>query len=167
MNTKETIIKQLNLLPHPEGGYYKETYRSKELIPENRLSNSYQGNRNVSTCIYFMLTSENFSAFHRIQQEEIWHFYLGAAILLHTISEEGTYQQFTIGNDFNKGQTPQLIVPGRHWFAAELIEKDSFALVGCTVAPGFDFTDFELANRDQLLQDFPQYLKIIKRLTRN
>lgn len=165
--TKEELIKKLELLPHPEGGYYKETYRSKELINEVHLPDSYQGNRNVSTCIYFLITSDNFSAFHRINQEEIWHFYLGAPILLHTISEEGTYQKFTIGNDFNKGQTPQLIVPGGDWFAAEIVEKEGFALVGCTVAPGFDFTDFELAKQSQLIEKFPQHQKIISRFTRS
>ncbi len=166
MNTKETIIKQLNLLPHPEGGYYRETYRSSIEISEPNLPKAYQGNRNVSTCIYFLITSDNFSAFHRINQEEIWHFYLGAPILLHTISNKGTYQQFTIGNDFTKGQTPQLIVPGGDWFAAEIVEKDGFALVGCTVAPGFDFSDFDLAKQSYLIEKFPQHQEIIKRLTR-
>jgi predicted cupin superfamily sugar epimerase len=113
-----------------------------------------------------MLTSDEFSAFHKVNQDEAWHFYLGDPILLYIISPEGKYSKIKIGNDFSKDQTPQYIVPAQHWFAAEIIKEDSFALVGCTVAPGFDFKDFQLADRQFLQQTFPNYSDLIQRLTR-
>lgn len=159
------IVDALDLKPHPEGGFYKETYRSQGEINLDALGEQYSGKRNYSTCIYFMLTSGNFSAFHRIKQDEIWHFYEGSPISLHTISKEGNYQKNKIGNNLDKGEVPQYVVPGGDWFAAEVEEKDSYALVGCTVSPGFDFDDFELTPREELLSKFPQHQDIIKRLT--
>jgi len=161
----ERIVNTLDLKPHPEGGFYKETYRSQGEINLDALGEQYSGKRNYSTCIYFMLTSGNFSAFHRIKQDEIWHFYKGSPISLHTISKEGNYQNLKIGNNLDKGEVPQYVVPGGDWFAAEVEEKDSYALVGCTVSPGFDFDDFELTPREELLSKFPQHQDIIKRLT--
>jgi predicted cupin superfamily sugar epimerase len=166
MSRVENIIKELELQPHPEGGYFKETYRSIGVIEQGSLGQNFNGDRNYATCIYFLLTSDTFSAFHRIQQDEIWHFYQGSAIHLHTISESGEHQEFLIGKDFSAGQRPQLIVPGNHWFAAAVIEKNAYALVGCTVSPGFDFGDFELADRKEMVQAFPQHKKLIMRFTR-
>lgn len=165
MNSIKTIIKQLNLKPHPEGGYFKETYRSSGEIKADSLDASYDGNRNYSTCIYFLLTSDNFSAFHRIKQDEIWHFYDGSPILLHIISKYGTYSKHYIGKDLNKGEVPQFVVKGGDWFAAEVIEKDVYSLVGCTVAPGFSFEDFELTPRQKLIELFPNHKDLVSRLT--
>jgi len=159
------IVDLLDLKPHPEGGYYKETYRSKGFIDETSLGAMYTGNRNYSTCIYFLLTSENFSAFHRIHQDEVWHFYEGSTISLHTISPEGKHETVQIGNDLEKGEVPQYVVPGGCWFAAELEKDLTYALVGCTVSPGFDFSDFELISRQDLLDLFPQHEDIILTLT--
>ena len=166
MSEVKALIERFNLEPHPEGGYFKETYRSNGHIESSSLPNEYSGERNYSTCIYFLLTSDTFSAFHRIKQDEIWHFYQGGPILLHLISVEGEYTKITIGSDFESGQVPQFVVPGGFWFAAEVIESDSFSFVGCTVSPGFDFQDFELPSRKKLLQKFPQHKNIIERLTR-
>lgn len=166
MNSIEEIINSLNLKPHPEGGYFRETYRSDHLINEDSLTSRYNGKRNYSTCIYFLLTSDTFSAFHRIQQDEIWHFYSGSPIRLHTISEIGTHSEFIIGNDFAKGQVPQLVVPGGYWFGAEVINPNDYSLVGCSVSPGFDFADFELPTRQELISLFPENEKIITRLTK-
>lgn len=160
------LIKKLGLQPHPEGGYFKETYRSSDEIMEASLSSVYSGRRSYSTCIYFLLPSDTFSAFHKIHQDEIWHFYLGSPIQLQVISERGKHREFTIGTDLTKGEAPQLIVPGNHWFAASVLEPNSFALVGCTVAPGFDFADFTLARRGELITKFPKHRKLITRLTR-
>lgn len=165
MKSFEDIIKQLDLKPHPEGGFFKETYRSIGEINEECLEAKYKGKRNFSTCIYFLLTSDKFSAFHRIKQDEIWHFYTGSPIGLHVISETGKYMKHLIGSDFEKGEVPQLIVPGGSWFAAEILNKDAFALVGCTVSPGFSFEDFELKKRKELLAMFPDLEKIITKLT--
>lgn len=162
----QQIIKTLNLLPHPEGGYYKETYRSAGSINSDSLSADYSGKRNYSTCIYFLLTSDTFSAFHRIKQDEIWHFYDGSPLLLHTISEKGLHSQHIIGKDITNGQTPQLVVNGGDWFAATVIGENSYSLVGCTVAPGFDFADFELAEKDELTALFPEHKGIIGEFTK-
>ncbi|WP_353778939.1 cupin domain-containing protein [Winogradskyella sp. 3972H.M.0a.05] len=161
----EQIIKKLNLSPHPEGGYFKETYRSSGTINENSLSENYKGNRSYSTCIYFLLTSDTFSAFHKINQDEIWHFYDGAPITLHIISEEGVHSKHIIGKDLENGEVPQLVVPGNHWFAANIELPDSYALVGCTVSPGFSFEDFQLPKRAELIAKFPQHSDVITKLS--
>lgn len=165
MNSIKNIINKLKLEPHPEGGYFKETYRSFGEINEENLEAGYEGKRNYSTCIYFLLTSDNFSALHRIKQDEIWHFYDGSPILLHMISELGIHSEHVIGSDFNKGETPQFIVPGGYWFAAEVINKNDYSLVGCTVSPGFSFKDFELKTRKELISLFPDKEEIISKLT--
>ena len=165
MNHIESIIKSLDLQPHPEGGYFKETYRSIGEINKDSLDANYNGTRNYSTCIYFLLTSDTFSAFHRIKQDEIWHFYDGATIKLHTISPKGQHSEYKIGRNFTAGEVPQLVVEGGDWFAAEVLGEDTYALVGCTVSPGFDFSDFELPNRKELTAKFPQHQDIITKLT--
>ncbi|GAA4900131.1 cupin domain-containing protein [Flaviramulus aquimarinus] len=162
----QTIISQLSLQPHPEGGYFKETYRSAGVIDEKHLGSNFSGNRNYTTAIYFLLTSDTFSAFHRINQDEIWHFHKGSAIKLHIISDEGVYSTIIIGNDLEKGELPQYVVPKKYWFAAEVINADDYSLVGCTVSPGFDFKDFELPERASLITKFPQHKTIITKLTR-
>jgi len=167
MKTKtDIIINKLSLHAHPEGGYYKESYRSKEAITQDALPKRFMGNRNFSTGIYFMLTKNNFSAFHRIHQDEMWHFYDGAALYVHEIDNEGNYKKTEIGREFDKGQIPQYVVPAGVWFASSVKDEGEYSLVGCTVAPGFDFADFELAKRSELIQKFPQHEKIIKHLTR-
>lgn len=159
----EQLIEKLGLQSHPEGGFFRETYRSSEKqVPPDSLG--IEADRNLSTAIYFMLTKGNFSAFHRIKQDEVWHHYLGGTIVIHSISPEGEYQKFSLGKDLEKGEKPQYVVPAGHWFASETL--DDYALAGCTVAPGFDFADFEMAERSQLLTLFPQHEEVIQRLTR-
>ena len=159
------LIEKLQLQPHPEGGFYREVYRSKEVIPPTALSGKYEGERNCCTSIYFMLTADAFSAFHRINQDEIWHFYDGAPIDLHVISPEGEHNLIKVGKNVPDGEVPQTIVPAGFWFAAEVNGGD-FALVGCTVSPGFDFRDFELAEREELSGRFPQHHVLINKFTR-
>jgi len=160
------IIQKLDLHPHPEGGFFKETYRSEGVINTDSLDPIYHGERNYSTCIYFLLTSDVFSAFHRIRQDEIWHFYVGSPICLHEISKEGIYIKTIIGSDIENREVPQYVVSGGSWFGATVIRDDDYTLVGCTVAPGFDFLDFDLAGRTELMAEFPQHREIIIRLTR-
>lgn len=159
------LVDHLDLLPHPEGGFYKETYRSEGIIPRKEL-NGFSGDRHYCTAIYFLLTSENFSAFHRIKQDEIWHFYQGSPLFVHVIDEHGTYTRHEVGLDLENGQTPQLTVPAGRWFASSVADADSYSLVGCTVAPGFDFADFELADRETLSASYPSHEGIITQLTR-
>ncbi|MCB2208971.1 MAG: cupin domain-containing protein [Bacteroidetes bacterium] len=165
INSIDKIISALELEPHPEGGYFKETYRSLGEIKKENLGLDYKGKRNYSTCIYFLITSDNFSAFHRIKQDEIWHFYDGSPIRLHIISESGIHTDHVIGCDLDKGETPQYIVPGGCWFGAEVIIKNAYSLVGCTVSPGFSFEDFEIKTRKELISLFPVHEEIISKLT--
>jgi len=165
MDTIKKIIETLGLQPHPEGGFFKETYRSEGVIKKECLPSHYDGSRNFSTCIYFLLSSESFSAFHRIKQDEIWHFYDGSPIVLHMISKNGDYSKVIIGKEINKGQVPQFVVPGSYWFAAKVLRENSYTLVGCTVSPGFDFADFELPARQELCNLFPEHERIITELT--
>ena len=167
MDTINTIIKQLELLPHPEGGFYKESHRSHLTIDKECLPEGYSGSRNVSTAIYFLLTSDNFSAFHRIRQDEVWHFYKGSPISLHVITKNGDYENHIIGSELDSGQVPQHVVKGGDWFASEVLVKDSYALAGCTVSPGFDFADFEMAKRHDLIKEYPDFKDIIARLGRD
>ncbi|PTX59720.1 hypothetical protein C8N46_10830 [Kordia periserrulae] len=166
--TKEIqqLVKNLELLPHPEGGFYKEVYRSEKIIAKDALPDDFSGNRSYCTSIYFLLTSENFSAFHRIKQDEIWHFYGGSSLSVHVIDKQGKYTEHKVGMNFSSGEQPQLVVPAGCWFASSVPQKDSYAFVGCTVAPGFDFDDFELAKREELQEIYPQHATIIHRLTR-
>jgi predicted cupin superfamily sugar epimerase len=160
------LVSHLNLQPHPEGGYYKEVYRSAGSVPASVLGEPFNGDRSYCTSIYFMLTSDTFSALHRINQDEMWHFYQGSSLSLHIISPEGNYQNIQVGHDFNKGEVPQVLVPADHWFGATVNEANSFSLVGCTVSPGFDFADFELGDYKGLCKHFPQHEVLIKKLTR-
>jgi uncharacterized protein len=166
MMNPEKIIRALELNPHPEGGYFRETYRSEGVISKKELSGKYACKRNFSTCIYFLLTSQSFSAFHRIVQDEAWHFYDGSPLFLHMISPQGNYSKAIIGRNFEMGEVPQFVVPGGTWFAAEVAHEDSFSLMGCTVAPGFDFTDFEMGRRVELFTLFPGCREVIGKLSR-
>ena len=155
-------IETLNLEEHPEGGYYSEAFRDQQVRDFEGL-----GKRNVSTSIYFLLTSDTFSAFHRIKSDEVWHFYDGDPLLIHWFDEAGRLQTEQLGLDPDKGYLPQVVIPKNSWFASEVKDGGKYSLVGCTVAPGFDFQDFELAKSDELVRQFPTYLKVIDRLTRD
>lgn len=160
------LVNQFELEPHPEGGFFKEVYRSHEKISKACLNADYSGDRNYATSIYFLLTSGNFSAFHKIKQDELWHHYEGAAIIIHVIDEEGNYTKQPVGKDYSRGEVPQFVVRGGCWFASEVLEEDAYAFVGCTVAPGFDFEDFEMPSREWLISKYPSHAEIITSLTR-
>lgn len=165
MNAKQWI-KQLALEPHPEGGYFKESYRCKETLTAVNLPDRFDQAHSFSTAIYYLLDAPNFSAFHRIKQDELWHFYQGSGLTIHVITSAGEYQTLRLGVDLEKGQALQQLVQAGDWFAASVDDPNGFALVGCTVAPGFEFADFELANRHALIKMFPQQQQIITQLTR-
>ncbi len=163
MSRSNELIQRLNLTAHPEGGYFKETYRSKEQI--SNLPKQFKGERNYSTSIYFLLESNDFSAFHKINQDELWYFHEGAPIKIHQISPNGDYSSVVLGNRILEQHQFQHVVPAGYWFAATVEEQDSYSLVGCNVAPGFDFKDFVLATKQQLTAEFPQHKNIISKLT--
>ncbi len=164
--TSENWIKKLRLLSHPEGGFFREVYRSGETIDGDALPERYSGDRNFSTSIYYLLRGEDFSAFHKLKSDEIWHFYYGSPLIVHIFDSDGKYSKLFLGNDFTKEETPQIVIPRGSVFAAEVSDKTSFALIGCTVAPGFDFADFELCEREKLFELFGEYRSLINGLTR-
>lgn len=152
------LIRDLGLQPHPEGGYYRETYRAATQVP---------GERAASTLIYFLLAAGQISKLHRIDADESWHLYLGGPLEIHELDESSpdTARVTVLGTRFELGQTPQHVVPAGRWFAATLPAGAPYALVGCGVAPGFEFARFELAVRAQLLPRFPAARDLIERLT--
>jgi hypothetical protein len=159
-------IDKLKLQPHPEGGFYRQTYRADLILPKDAFP-QFSGSRAVSTAIYFLLDGENFSAFHRLRSDELWHFYIGEPLVVHMIDANGAYSEFSLGNNPEAGEVLQAVVKAGCWFASRVRDGKSFALVGCTVSPGFDFEDFELANRKKLVQRYPQHRKLIESLTRD
>lgn len=158
------LIEQFQLMPHPEGGYYRETYKSSENIDHNALPARFKGKRAFSSAIYFLLEKGNFSAFHRIQSDECWHFYAGDTLLVHIITPEGALTTVQLGN--RPGTTYQYVVPAGYWFASETAPWGDYSFVGCTVAPAFDFADFEMAEASSLVKLFPQHEALIQRLCR-
>jgi len=166
MLTAQQLIHQYELQLHPEGGWYKETYRSKENIPVKGLPGRFNDSRAFSTAIYFLLEQGSFSAFHRIKSDECWHFYAGDPLFIYTIHQDGRLEIISLGNDIYKGQLFQYVVPANCWFASEPSPQSSWCFAGCTVAPGFDFSDFELADASTLLATYPEHKKIIMELCR-
>ena len=164
--TSSQIIQLLQLQPHPEGGFYKETYRSEGIIEAACLPETFPGKRHYSTAIYYLLQKGDFSAFHRIKSDEIWHYYHGGDFLIHLLDAETGHQCKTLGSNLSLGAVFQIVVPAGMWFAAEPTPDSHFTLAGCTVAPGFDFADFEMAEKKVLLQQFPNYASVINRLCR-
>ena len=133
-----TIIEQFELEPHPEGGFFKETYRSDWTIPPNALDPDIEGERNYCTGIFFLLSSSDFSDFHKINQDEMWHFYKGSPLKIHMITPNGVYSYAIVGNAYEKDQAPQFTVPAKYWFAAEVLEPDSFSqYIGNMLLPRF------------------------------
>lgn len=158
-------IKHLKLAQHPEGGYYREVYRSDEIVNKKGLPNRYSSFRSFSTSIYFLLESNRFSAFHRIKSDETWHFYEGSPLLLYIILTNGKLITVRLGQNPENKELFQFTVPKGSWFAAHPNSPDSFSLLGCTVAPGFDFDDFEMGEKTYLLKKFPSCSELINRFT--
>ena len=159
MNSKaQQRIRRLQLLSHPEGGWYRETYRASEMV-------QYNGQpRSASTAIYFLLEAGQISTLHRIDADEQWHHYEGQRLRIHVLTEDG-YTSHVLGPLDMEGAQPHCWVPAGAWFGAEVIEPDGFALVGCTVAPGFEFSAFELADAETLIKTWPDQAALIQRMT--
>lgn len=157
-------VTKLGLTPHPEGGYYKRTFEANESITDNELSVTYEGERKLYTSIYFLLTSEDVSHFHRLKSDELWYYHAGSALTVHVIHENGEYEALKLGINLEMGEAPQILVKKNSIFGSSVMEKDTCSLVGCMVSPGFDFQDFEMFTQDELLQDYPQHEEIIRKL---
>jgi predicted cupin superfamily sugar epimerase len=161
MRLDETIINQFDLQQHPEGGYFSETYRAEDEF-------LFDGNkRAASTAIYFLLNQdEPYSHFHKIDADEQWHFYADEPIHVYYIDQAGKLMTLKCGNPTTHPEAlPQITIPKSSWFAAEIINPESYAFVGCTVAPGFEFAGFELAKGDELAKQFPEHATLIHRLS--
>ncbi len=155
------VIATLDLAPHPEGGFYRETFRASAVVeaPFDNVA------RSASTAIYFLLRAGDFSAFHAVRSDEVWHHYLGASLELHTIDLLGRHERIELGPALLQGEQPQWTVPANTFQAARII-GEGFGLFGCTVAPGFDFADFSMPRRADLVARFPSLRDVIEPFTR-
>ena len=160
------LVTSLKLLPHPEGGHYRETYRASGVIDVQALPDGFAGPRNISTAILYLLEAGDFSAFHRIRSDEVWHFHLGGTLLIHEIDSSGRLTTTRLGHDVAGGEQLQHVVPAGHWFAAQPAPSTPYSLVGCTVAPGFAFDDFEMADPAALAAQWPAHADLIASLGR-
>jgi len=159
MNAKE-IIEKLELIEHPEGGYYKETYRSSQ-----RIETDFKETRNICTAIYFLLENDNRSVFHRLQSDELWFFHLGEPLEILLIID-GKVNIIALGNRPDRGEVLQAMIPANTWFASGVKDANGYSLVSCTVAPGFDFADFELAKKNDLIKEYPDLKETIQKYTK-
>jgi predicted cupin superfamily sugar epimerase len=159
MTNIQDLITNLELTPHVEGGYFKETYRSETL---HTIENGKQ--RSLATLIYFLLPHDSYSKFHKIESDEIWIYQAGSPLLIHMINQEGKLHTATLGMEVAKGQQPQVCIPAQTIFGAEVLDAHSFSLTSCMVAPGFDFSDFQLYDKQELLERFGDLAPIILHL---
>lgn len=165
MKNADYYIAKLGMTRHIEGGAFKEHYRAPLRLPRSALSPAHQGERNASTAIYFLLRHGEFSAFHLLASDEVLHFYDGEPMHVYEIDAAGAMQVHVLGRDLDGGQRFSAVVPGGSWFALRCEVPGGFSLIGCTVAPGFDFEDFTLDDRAVLLGKFPQHAQLINEMT--
>lgn len=164
--TAEELIRLLDLQPHPrEGGYFRETYRCAEGIEPAASPPRYAARRSFGTCIYYLLTPTTCSALHRLASDEIFHFYLGSPVRMLQLLPDGTGRTLVLGPDLAAGQQVQVVVPRGVWQGSFLEPGGDFALLGCTVAPGFEFADYQDGKRSELVRQFPAFSDTILRLT--
>ncbi len=162
MTASADLIRRLDLLPHPEGGYYRETYRAADAVTRGD-----GAQRSACTAIYYLLCDGAWSTWHRIRSDELWHFHAGGALLVHVLAPDGAYRRLRLGDALKDPDAAfQAVVPAGSWFAAELADPAGYALAGCTVAPGFEFSEFELADAAELQGLYPAQAGLIARLAR-
>jgi len=167
MQEAREIIKILSLKPLPgEGGYYRETYRSASKLPKEMLTDSYVSGKHLCTAIFYLLTPDTFSNLHRLPTDEIYHFYLGDPVTMLLLYPDWTGKIITLGQDIKKGHSLQLVVPGGVWQGSFLAEGGKYALMGTTMSPGFDFSDYEPGLRSFLIEKYIEYKDIIIKLTK-
>lgn len=165
MSGAEELIQKLGLQPHPEeGGFFRETYRADESLSADTIDARYGADRTVSTAIYYMLTPTTFSAMHRLKSDEIFHFYSGGPVRMLQLFPDGSGKEIVIGSDVMAGQQPQVLVPRGVWQGSFLEPGSEYALMGCTVAPGFEFADYDHGNREELTAQYPKFKELIGRL---
>jgi predicted cupin superfamily sugar epimerase len=165
--TADQIRTLLHLKPHPEeGGYFIETYRSSEAISKKALPGRYTGRRSFGTAIYYLLTTETFSAMHRLRSDEIFHFYSGDPVEMLQLWPDGSGRVVILGSDILNGMQPQVVIPRGVWQGARLFKNGKFALLGASVSPGFEFADYESGRRDELVKSYPKFRGLIIALSK-
>jgi len=163
----DDIIRQLGLKPHPtEGGYFLETYRSEDIIKKDALRGRYKDDKSAGTAIYYLLTPDSYSAMHRLKTDEVFHFYLGDPVTMLLLYPDGSSEVITLGQKLFNSEQVQAVIPRDTWMGAFLNEDGEFALMGTTMAPGFDYDDFELGQADELIKKYPNREKLMRRLTK-
>jgi predicted cupin superfamily sugar epimerase len=158
-------IEHLHLQPHPEGGYFRETYRSTDILRQALLPPRYSSDHACATAIYFLLESGQVSKFHRLRSDELWCYHAGSPLTLYAIAADNTLDTCVLGTHLDNGEAPQILIPQGLWFGAAVVSERSYTLASCLVAPGFEFEDFELATYEQLVRIYPQHQALIDRLT--
>jgi len=166
--TAEDVKKLLGLQPHPrEGGWYVRTYEAAEMVDANAFDHDrYSGARRTGTAIYYLLEPDTFSEMHRLKSDELFHFYAGDAVEMLQLVEKGKGQIVVIGNDLLQGQRPQVVVERGVWQGSRLVQGGRWALLGCTVSPGFEFEDYDAGEREDLCEAWPEFVEEITALTR-
>jgi predicted cupin superfamily sugar epimerase len=164
MHSAKYWIEKLNMTAHPEGGWYKETFRDNRIVQAQSPGGEHK-EYHASTAIYFLLDDQSFSAFHRIGAAEAWHFYAGTGITIYSIDENGELKTVELGPNPEQGQVFSTVVPANVWFASRVNQIGGYALCGCTVAPGFEFAEFELASKNDLILRYPIHKNVIVGLT--
>jgi predicted cupin superfamily sugar epimerase len=168
MDAVKRYVQLLGLAPHPEGGFYREMYRSPTVVQAQHLPKRFEGPRNMATAIYYLLSADDFSVFHSLGSDELWHFYDGDPLTIHVLHPTGRrYDKIVMGRDADKGQRFQAAIPAGTWFACRVEAPGKFALCGCTVAPGFNVEDFIMADADLLVEAFPEHADLIRQFTRD
>ncbi|MFH0895128.1 MAG: cupin domain-containing protein [Bacteroidota bacterium] len=166
MNQSEEFIKKLELQKHPEGGWFRECFRSEIIIPAFALPD-HKADRCCYTSIFYLLEENDFSSFHRLKSDELWYYHQGDCVEIFSIDPDGKLQRNLLGKDIDNGHQMQIVIPAGCWFAAQAVSSGKYALMGCMVSPGFDFDDFEMGNAENLIQKFPQHEEVIKKFCRN
>lgn len=161
----EYWIKKLGLKKHPEGGYYHEFYRSSTLISPQDLNWNCTEKRASATSIYFLLTSGEVSKLHRLKSDELWYYHAGSSLTITVITPQGSFSRHILGLNLDENEQPQVIIPAGSIFGASVNDSGSYSLVSCMVTPGFDFRDFELLSKEQLIKEYSQYQEVIEELT--
>ena len=166
MASADFWIDKLGLERHPEGGYFREVYRSEDIVGKTGLPSRFDADRSAATLIYYLLSDDDFSTLHRIKSDEIWVHVAGDNLDVHQIGSDGSYQKHQLGKNLDAGHTPVSVIRQGTWFGASLPDESSFCLCTCLVAPGFDFADFEMGDPEQLKNAYPEHAAIIDKLSR-
>ncbi len=166
--TADELKTHLNLAPHPrEGGYFVQTWKSEEMIPRSALDPRYSGPRAAGTAIYYLLEPGTFSEMHRLASDEVFHFYLGDPVEMLQLWPDRSSRRVMLGHDLAAGMNVQTVVPENIWQGSRLVSGGRFALLGCTVSPGFDYEDYEAGGGEELIRHWPQERELIRLLTRS